>query len=334
MDIITLAHGAGGQLTGELIEGLFYKYFKNDFLFQGNDSTVLPAVKGRLVTSTDSFVIKPIFFKGGDIGKLSICRTVNDLAMSGARPLYITVGFIIEEGFEINKLERIVKSMAETAVAADVKIVAGDTKVVERGSCDKIYINTAGIGVLEGIIQLGGERAETGNLVIINGSIGDHGASILIQRNELSINDDLKSDCALLNNLVSGILDNCQKVKVLRDPSRGGVATTLNEIARQSKVSIKLKEEDLPIRKEVRSLCQIAGFDPLYLANEGKVIAIVDSTEAEKVLEIMRKHPLGQKTGIIGEVIAEEDHRVYLETDLGGTRILNMPFGELLPRIC
>lgn len=329
-----LAHGAGGQLTRELIEGLFFRYFKNDFLLQGNDSTILPSSRGKLLTSTDSFVINPIFFKGGDIGKLSICGTVNDLLMSGARPLYITAGFIIEEGFELKALERIVKSMAKTASAADIKIVAGDTKVVERGFCDKLYINTTGIAVLERDIKLGGERAEAGNLVLINGSIGDHGASIITERSGLSLDHDLKSDCALLNKLITDVLNNCQKVRVLRDPSRGGVVTALNEIADQSNVSIILKEDNLPITSGVRSLCQITGFDPLYLANEGKVLIVVDGSEADKVLEIMRKNPLGKEAGIIGEVIEKGDHSLYLKTDLGGSRILNLSPGGLLPRIC
>lgn len=334
MDRITLAHGAGGQLTRELIEEFFYRNFKNDLLLQGNDSTILPAVSGRLVTSTDSFVIKPIFFKGGDIGKLSICGTVNDLAMSGASPLYITVGFILEEGFEIKKLEKIVESMAETASAAGIKIVAGDTKVVERGSCDNIYINTTGIGVLRDGLNIGGDRAKSGNQVIISGTIGDHGASIVNERSGLSLDHDLNSDCTLLNKLISNILYNCSKVKVLRDPSRGGVVTTLTEIAVQSKASIILNEDKLPIRKAVRTLCQITGLDPLYLANEGKVILIVEASETEKVLKILRNDPLGEEAEVIGEVVEEYDYSLYLKTEMGGSRILNIYPGDLLPRIC
>ncbi|WP_018248601.1 hydrogenase expression/formation protein HypE [Orenia marismortui] len=334
MKIITMAHGSGGKLTEELIEGIFYKSFKNDLLLQANDSTLLSFIKGRLVATTDNFVVKPIFFRGGDIGKLSICGTVNDLLMSGSRPLYITVGFIIEEGFEINKLEKIVESMAVTALKAKVKIVSGDTKVVERGSCDGVYINTTGIGVLERNIKLGGARAEVGDKIIINGSIGDHGASIFTQRGELEMNSSLQSDCTLLNDLIVEILDNSNKVKVLRDPTRGGLATTLNEIAGQSKVSIKLKEEKLLIRDEVRSLCQIAGFDPLYLANEGKVVVVVDNSESNRVLEVMRKNDLGREARVIGEVVEDDNNRVYLETSINGTRIVNALVGELLPRIC
>lgn len=332
MDVITMAHGSGGRLTKELIEGLFYNHFKNDILLEANDSAVLPSIKGKPVTTTDSFVIKPIFFRGGDIGKLSICGTVNDLAMSGARPLYITVGFIIEEGFEIKNLEKIVESMSKTALKAGVKIVSGDTKVVERGNCDGIYINTTGIGVLERDICLGGANAEVGDKIIINGNIGEHGASILTQRGGLK--SQLKSDCALLHGLIADILDSSKQVKVLRDPTRGGVATILNEIAGQSKVSIKLKEENLPIRDGVKTLCKITGFNPLYLANEGKVVVVVDASEADYVLEVMQAHPLGKKARIIGEVVEDNESRVYLETRIGGSRIVNMLTGELLPRIC
>ncbi|MTI59310.1 MAG: hydrogenase expression/formation protein HypE [Firmicutes bacterium] len=334
MDVITLAHGAGGQLTKELIEGLFYKYFNNEILLQGNDSAVLPALKGKIVTSTDSFVIKPIFFRGGDIGKLSVCGTVNDLVMSGASPLYITVAFIIEEGFEINHLERIVESIAETASAAGIMVVTGDTKVVEKGFCDSIYINTTGIGVLERDIYLSGDRAEIGDEVIINGNIGEHEASILIQRGELGLSGELKSDCALLDRLIIDILDNCQQVKVLRDPTRGGIATTLNEIAQQSGLSIRLVEDSLPIGNQVRSLCRITGFDPLYLANEGKVVVFVNPAESRLVLEIMQQSSLGKDARIIGEVIEDNKQRVYLKTNISGTRIINSLTGELLPRIC
>lgn len=334
MDVITMAHGSGGRLTKELIEGLFYNHFKNEILLEGNDSAILSSIKGKPVTTTDSFVIKPIFFRGGDIGKLSICGTVNDLAMSGASPLYITVGFIIEEGFEISKLERIVESMSKTALKAGVKIVSGDTKVVERGNCDGIYINTTGIGVLERNLYLSGANAEVSNKIIINGSLGEHGASILTQRGGLGLKSQLNSDCALLHGLIADILDNSKQVKVLRDPTRGGVATILNEIAEQSRVSIKLQEENLPIREGVKNLCKITGFDPLYLANEGKVIVVVDASEANQVLDVMKKNPLGREARIIGEVVNEDDSIVYLETALGGSRIINMLSGELLPRIC
>lgn len=339
MHRITLAHGGGGDLTNELIKKMFFKYFCNDLLLQDDDSTILPVnvedlsdKTERLVTTTDSYVITPIFFNGGNIGKLSIYGTVNDLAVSGAKPLYITVGFIIEEGFAMYKLEKIVESMGEVTAKADVKIVAGDTKVVEKGSCDEIFINTTGIGVLDKDIYLGGDNAVPGNKVIINGFIGDHGASIMTTRGELGLSSDLKSDCRFLHNLTAEILDKCSEVRVLRDPTRGGIATILNEIASQSRVGIKLKEDKLPVRNEVKKFCNITGFDPLYLANEGKLVAIVDPKEANQVLDIMKKrYP---NSAIIGEVIENKKPGVYLETSIGGTRIVNTLRGEMLPRIC
>ncbi|WZL72497.1 hydrogenase expression/formation protein HypE [Clostridiaceae bacterium 35-E11] len=334
MRIITLSHGSGGKMTHNLIEDLFYKYFHNDILLQKNDASILPKVKGKIAVTTDSFVINPIFFNGGDIGKLSVCGTVNDLAMSGAKPLYITVGFIIEEGLKIKDLERIVKSIADTANEANVKIVAGDTKVVEKGSADNIYINTTGIGVIEKNIILGGENAKPGDKIIISGTLGDHGICIMSKRKNLEFDVSVKSDCGLLNGLIEKILDASSNVRVLRDPTRGGLATTLNEIAQQSQSSMLLYEETIPVKDEVRSMCEILGFDPLYIANEGKVVVIVAEEDAKQVLEVMKKHPMGQGAQIIGEVIKNEKNAVFLRTDIGGTRLLNMAVGELLPRIC
>lgn len=334
MSIITLSHGSGGKLTNKLIEDIFYKHFNNDILLQGNDSSVIPKLHGRIAVTTDSFVINPIFFAGGDIGKLSVCGTVNDLAMSGANPLYITVGFIIEEGFKIRNLEKIVKSIAKTAKEANVKIVAGDTKVVEKGSADKIYINTTGIGIIKRDIYLSGENLKSGDKIIVSGTLGDHGVCMMSQRKSLEFDVSVKSDCGLLNRIIKKVLDTSDNVRVLRDPTRGGLATTLNEFSKQSKESIMLYEEAIPIKDEVMSMCEILGLDPLYVANEGKVVLIVAPQDADRVLEAMRKDSMGKDSKIIGEVIDDHRERVYLKTEIGGTRLLSMPVGELLPRIC
>ncbi|MBM7869025.1 hydrogenase expression/formation protein HypE [Clostridium pascui] len=334
MSIITLSHGSGGKATNKLIEELFYKYFNNDILLQKNDSSVLPNIDGRIAVSTDSFVINPIFFNGGDIGKLSVCGTVNDLAMSGATPLYITVGFIIQEGLKIKELEKVVKSIAATARKANVKIVAGDTKVVEKGNADKIYINTTGIGVIKDEKYLSSENIKPGDKVIVSGTLGDHGICIMSKRKNLDFDVSVKSDCGLLNKLIKKILSKSSNVRVLRDPTRGGLATTLNEFVNESPNSILLYEQALPVKEEVASMCEILGFEPLYIANEGKVVLIVAEEDSEKVLEIMKKDPMGKEAQIIGEVIEDNNAVVYLKTEIGGTRILNMPVGELLPRIC
>lgn len=335
MDIVTLSHGSGGRATNNLINDMFYKHFHNDILMQQNDSSVLPKLNGRIAVTTDSFVISPIFFPGGDIGKLSVCGTVNDLAMSGAKPLYITVGFIIEEGLSFDDLEKIVISIANTAKEAGVKIVAGDTKVVDKGNVDKIYINTTGIGVIEDDSRyLSGDSVRPNDKIIISGTLGDHGICIMSKRNNLEFDVDVKSDCGLLNSLIDEILNISQNIRVLRDPTRGGVATTLNEIAIHSNNSIMLYEEKIPIKDEVIGMCEMLGFEPLYIANEGKLVVIVDENDADKVLEIMRNNPMGADASIIGEVIDDNKNKVYLKTEIGGTRILNMPEGELLPRIC
>lgn len=335
MDIITLSHGSGGRATNRLIKDLFYKYFTNEYLVQENDSTVLPKVNGKIAVTTDSFVIAPLFFKGGDIGKLSICGTVNDLAMSGAKPLYITAGFIIEEGLLISDLEKIVISMAETAKEANVKIIAGDTKVVEKGSGDGIFINTTGIGVIEDAdLYIGGGKASAGDKIIISGTIGDHGTAIMNMRKDLDFDVDVESDCGLLNGLIDSILKISKRVKVLRDPTRGGVATTLNEIAQHSLVSMAIDEEKLPIKEEVSSMCNILGLDPLFIANEGKLLVIAGKEDSERILNTMKNHPIGKDAAIIGEVIDDGKNKVYLITEIGGKRIINMPEGELLVRIC
>lgn len=335
MDIVTLSHGSGGRATNKLIDEIFFKYFRNEYLSQKNDSTVLPKIEGKIAISTDSFVINPIFFNGGDIGKLAICGTVNDIAMSGATPLYISVAFIIEEGLPLNELEIIVKSMAETASKANVKIVTGDTKVVEKGSCDKLYINTTGIGVVkDDILYLGGDTVKNGDKIIVSGTLGDHGMCIMSNRENFEFSNSIKSDCCLLNELINDILSVSNNVKVLRDPTRGGIATTLNEIAEHSKISMEINENTIPIKEEVKAFCDILGLDPLYVANEGKLVVIVDKEDASKVLDIMRKNPIGKDSTIIGEAIDDSKNKLYLKTEIGGKRIINMPEGELLVRIC
>lgn len=335
MKKITLSHGSGGEETHKLIKNLFYKYFNNNILLQENDSSIINEIKGKIAVTTDSFVINPIFFNGGDIGKLSICGTVNDLCMSGATPLYITVAFIIEEGFLIEDLEKIVKSIAQTAKYTNVKIVAGDTKVVERGNCEKIYINTTGIGVIkESDYIVDGSNINAGDKIILNGTIADHGISIMSNREFFQVESEIKSDCAPLNYLVRDIMNTSKNIKIMRDPTRGGLANTLKEIVNKTSKSIILNEEDIPIKDDVESFCEMLGLDPLYVANEGKLICIVDKDDAHKVLESMRNNEFGKEAVIIGEVIEEIKSNLYLKTSLGSTKILHMAQGELLPRIC
>lgn len=335
MKKITLSHGSGGEETHKLIKNLFYKYFNNNILLQENDSSIINEIKGKIAVTTDSFVINPIFFNGGDIGKLSICGTVNDLCMSGATPLYITVAFIIEEGFLIEDLEKIAKSIAQTAKYTNVKIVAGDTKVVERGNCEKIYINTTGIGVIkESDYIVDGSNINIGDKIIVSGTIADHGISIMSNREFFQVESEIKSDCSPLNYLVRDIMNTSKNIKVMRDPTRGGLANTLKEIVNKTSKSIILNEEDIPIKDDVESFCEMLGLDPLYVANEGKLICIVDKDDAPKVLESMRNNELGKEAVIIGEVIEETKSNLYLKTALGTTKILNMAQGELLPRIC
>ncbi|HAN09657.1 MAG TPA: hydrogenase expression/formation protein HypE [Clostridiales bacterium] len=335
MDMITLEHGNGGRKTHELIKDIFYKHFKNDILSQQSDASILGMIDGEVAVTTDSFVVDPIFFPGGDIGKLSICGTVNDLVVTGAKPLYITVGFIIEEGLDIDILEKIVISMAETARQANVKIVAGDTKVVGRGSVDKIFINTTGIGVMDrNELQISNRNIETGDKVIVSGTIGDHGMCIMSKRAEFDFECDIKSDCNLLDKLVADILDVSNKVRIIRDPTRGGVATTLNELIENTGKSVVIYEKNIPVKYSVRGMCKMVGLDPLYVANEGKIILIASIEDAEQIVEVMKQNKLGKDATIIGEIISDAKNRVCLKTESGGTRILNMLEGELLPRIC
>ncbi|HOK55790.1 MAG TPA: hydrogenase expression/formation protein HypE [bacterium] len=333
-DRIILSHGSGGKLMHSLIENIFLKNFKNDILEKLYDSGIIEFEDFDLCFTTDSYTVEPVFFKGGDIGKLSICGTVNDLAVCGAKPLYLSASFIIEEGFEIKNIEKIVKSMEKIAREADVKIVTGDTKVVEKGKIDKIFINTAGIGIKEKRIKLGIERIEEGDVVIINGGIAEHGLSVLLSRDIYDIESEIKSDCAPLNKLISEILKETDGIKFMRDPTRGGISATLNEIVRNRDFGIVIYENKIPVKKEVLSMCEILGFDPLNIANEGKVIIICSRKDSEKVIKKMKKNIYGKKAEIIGEIVKRPEGKVLIETLSGARRIVDMPVGEQFPRIC
>ena len=333
-DTITLSHGSGGVQSNKLINEVFFKHFNNDILNQMNDAAQVNIDFKKLAFTTDSFVVNPIFFNGGNIGKLAVCGTVNDLAVSGAKPLYLTSAFIIEEGFPINKLEEIVKSMAEEANNAGVKIVAGDTKVVEKGNVDAIYINTSGIGRIYENVNINCANAKPGDVVIINGTLGDHGMTIMCERNNLGFQGNLKSDCACLNSLVDSMLEAYAGIHVIRDATRGGVAAVLNEISEFSNVTIALDENALPLKEEVKGATEMLGLDPLYIANEGKLCAFVPEAYAQDVLSAMRNHPLGSEAAIIGKVTQELGNKVYLNTVVGGKRLVDMPSGIQLPRIC
>ncbi len=332
-DKILLAHGSGGKLAHELVEKSFVKAFANPFLAKLDDSAVMD-FSGKLAFTTDSYVVSPIFFPGGDIGKLAVCGTVNDLAMSGAKPLYLSLSFIIEEGLPQDELNEIVDSVQKAAQEAGVEIVTGDTKVVQRGSADKLFINTAGVGIIPKGVDISGSKARPGDRVILSGTIGDHGIAVLSQREGLSFSTQLESDCAPLGSLVAEMLEARPDIHCLRDPTRGGLATTLNELAKQSRVSIRIEEEKIPVREEVLAACEMLGFDPLYVANEGKLVAIVPAKDADKIIKAMRENHYGTGSTIIGEVKAEHPGRVVMKTCLGASRIVDMLVGDLLPRIC
>jgi hydrogenase expression/formation protein HypE len=333
VDKILLAHGSGGKLAHDLVERSFVRALTNPLLDRLDDSAVFD-ISGRLAFTTDSYVVSPIFFPGGDIGKLAVCGTVNDLATSGAKPLYLSLSFIIEEGLLVSELEKLVESVQKAVTEADVKIVTGDTKVVTRGSADKLFINTAGVGVIPEGVSISGNNAKPGDKVILNGAIGDHGIAVVSQREGLSFATKLKSDCAPLGALVADMLKASPNIHTLRDPTRGGLATSLNELARQSKVSIRIEEKNIPVREEVLAACEMLGFDPLYVANEGKMIAMVAPEDADKVLAAMRKNKYGKDAAVIGEVTGEKPGRVAMKTVLGSSRIVDMLVGDLLPRIC
>ena len=329
-----MAHGSGGELSHELVSSLFVKAFHNPFLDPLDDAAVLKVEGERWAFTTDSYVVTPVFFPGGDIGRLAVCGTVNDLSMSGAKPLFLSAGFIIEEGFSLSSLQTIVASMQKTALEAGVKIVTGDTKVVNRGGADGIFINTAGIGLIPEGVNISGRYARPGDRVLLSGSVGDHGVAILSSREGLQFSTTLESDCAPLNELVAGMLEVSKKIRCLRDPTRGGLSSTLNELARQSGAGIWVEEDRIPIKEEVQGACELLGFDPLILANEGKVVAVVAEEVAEIILQRMKAHPLGRDAAIIGEVREEPRGKVILGTRIGLTRIMDMMVGEPLPRIC
>ena len=330
-----MGHGSGGKMSQELIQRLFLPPFDNEALRAGNDAAVVASQgAARLAVSTDSHVVWPLVFPGGDIGRLAVCGTVNDLAMMGARPLYLTAGFILEEGLDVDLLRRVVASMQEAAAEAGVQIVAGDTKVVQRGKADGLYINTAGVGLLDGARQISGQGAQPGDVVILSGPMGDHGIAVLQARGELGFETDVQSDVAPLNGLVAAMLDAADGVHVLRDPTRGGVATTLNEIAKQSGVAIVLEEAALPVRPAVMAASELLGFDPLYIANEGRLLACVGAEDAEAVLAAMRATPYGEEAVIIGRVREQPAARVLMRTAIGSTRVVEVLAGEMLPRIC
>lgn len=341
-EVIVMGHGSGGKMSHDLVRTLFLPLFQNPILAAGNDAGVTPAdfcqqdgQPVRLAISTDSHVVFPLFFPGGDIGRLAVCGTVNDIAMMGASPLYLTAGFVLEEGLPIATLEQIVASMKAAAQQAGVHIVAGDTKVVQKGKADGLYITTSGIGIVQSGIQIGGEQARPGDIVILSGPVGDHGIAVLSARGELGFETGVLSDVAPLNHLVQAMLAVAsQGIHVLRDPTRGGLATTLNEIVQQSQVGMQVYEEKIPVRPAVQAACEMLGFDPLYVANEGKLVAIVHPSKADQVLSVMRRTPYGEEAVIIGEIVSQPPGRVLLRTPLGSTRILDVLAGEMLPRIC
>ncbi len=332
-DSILLAHGSGGKLSHELVEKKFLPFLANPALDKLDDSAIFEA-SGRLAFTTDGYVVNPIFFPGGDIGKLAVCGTVNDLAMNGARPLYLSLSAIIEEGFLLSELERIMQSVKKAAEEAEVSIIAGDTKVVNRGQADKLFITTSGVGIISPGVDISGANARAGDNVLLSGTIGDHGIAIMSQREGLRFSMTLESDCAPLNKLVSQMLEVSSSIHCLRDPTRGGLATTLNELARQSKVGIVVEEAQIQVKEEVKAACELLGLDPIYVANEGKLVAVVDPADANKILARMKKNNYGRDAAIIGEVTNEHPGKVVMKTKFGPSRIVDMLSGELLPRIC
>ncbi len=336
---IVLGHGGGGKLSNELVENLFLPAFHNGELDKLSDSAQLDVADlikdgERLAFSTDSFVVQPLFFRGGNIGHLAVCGTINDVAMSGAKPLFLSCGFIIEEGFEVEKLAQIANTMGEMAKRANVRIVTGDTKVVERGKGDGVFINTSGIGVIPNDVNIAPNLANVGDVVILSGEIGLHGIAIMSEREGLDFDAPIESDCANLNFLVDDILSVTKEIHVLRDPTRGGIASSLNEIARSSNVGIRIYEEKITVPNIVRGACEMLGLDPFYVANEGKLLAILPKEHAEEVLEKMQQNEFGQKSVIIGEVVAEHPKMLVAKTAFGSTRVVDLQLGEQLPRIC
>jgi hydrogenase expression/formation protein HypE len=337
---IVLGHGSGGRMSFDLITRVFLPSFANPILNIGDDAGLISLPKSdnelcpKLAISTDSHVVTPLFFPGGDIGRLAICGTVNDVSMLGAMPLWITAGFILEEGLKVDILRKVIESMQSAAIEANIQIIAGDTKVVQNGRADGLYINTTGFGIIPTGISISGTNAKPGDVVIVSGTIGDHGIAVLSARGELNFEIELLSDVAPLNGLVAAMLDVTREIHVLRDPTRGGLATSLNEIALQSEVGIMIYEDMIPVKPAVKAACEMLGFDPLYVANEGKLIAIVEKHDAERVLAKMKENPLGKDSAIIGTITDKLKTRVTLKTTFGTTRIIDMMSGEMLPRIC
>lgn len=333
-DKILLDHGSGGKISHDFVAQTLVPMFDNPILTQLHDGAALTMNGTRLAFSTDSFVVDPIFFPGGDIGDLAVNGTVNDIAMCGATPRYLSAGFIIEEGFSMTDLKKILNSMKTAAQTAGVEIVTGDTKVVQKGAADKIFINTTGIGELSETIHISADKAEPGDCIILSGTLADHGMTILNERENLSFQSTVKSDTAALNHLVAKMLTVCPDIHVLRDPTRGGLGTALNEIAESSQVGVQIDEAAIPIQKEVAGMCELLGIDPLYVANEGKLFTVVPAVSAEAVLACIKKDSLGKNAAIIGEVVADHPGSVYMKTVIGGTRIVQMLAGDQLPRIC
>ena len=331
---VDLSHGSGGRAMAQLIQDLFQHHLDNELLRQGNDQALFQPPPGRMVISTDGHVIAPIFFPGGDIGSLAVHGTVNDVAMSGARPLYLAAGFILEEGFPLQDLARVVESMAAAANSAGVPVVTGDTKVVERGKGDGVFITTTGIGVVPEGIEISGDRARPGDAILVSGTLGDHGVAIMSKREHLSFETEILSDSASLHDLVAAMVAAVPDIHCLRDPTRGGLATTLNELAHQSGVGMQIRETDIPVRSEVAAACELLGLDPLCVANEGKLIAICPAEDADRLLDTMRHHAKGCEAAIIGRVVDDPQRFVQMETRFGGQRIVDWLVGEQLPRIC
>ncbi len=332
-DTVVLGHGSGGRLSHDLINRLFLPELGKAAPRALDDAAILNIHGQRLALTTDSHVVSPLFFPGGDIGRLAICGTVNDLAMVGAKPIALTCGFVIEEGLSFEILQRVVQSMRDSAAEAGVYIAAGDTKVVQKGGADKLFINTAGVGYVEPNINISGANAQVGDVVILSGTLGDHGIAVMSAREGLDFETDLQSDVAPLNHLIAAMLG-AGEIHVLRDPTRGGLATTLNEIASQSNLSVELQETALPVKPQVHAACEMLGFDPLYVANEGKLVAFVKAEDAEKILSVMRQTQYGEGAVIIGKVIQTKSPQVRMRTAIGGTRLIDMLPGEMLPRIC
>lgn len=331
---ILLAHGSGGKLSHDLVEKQILPLLGNPLLNKLDDSSIFH-INGQVAFSTDSYVVNPIFFPGGDIGKLAVCGTVNDLSMSGARPLYLSLSLIIEEGFLLEDLNRIVVSIKNSSYEAGVSIVTGDTKVVNRGQADKLFINTSGIGIIPPGCDVSGSNAKVGDKIIVSGSIGDHGIAVMSQREGLKFDVPVQSDCAPLNKLVAGLIENPEEIHCLRDPTRGGLSGTLNEFTKQShNVSITIEEEAIPIKEEIKAACELLGLDPINIANEGKLVAVVSANAADKILSRMQQNCYGRESRIIGEVTSNHPGKVIMRTRLGSSRIVEMMTGELLPRIC